>query len=61
MAVSTATDISHRHTGENVVLRIATSFLIGSSSHLQITRPVIKSLKSDFGLDRTIHFGVTRP
>ena len=43
--------------GENVVRSITTSFLIGASSNLQVTRTSIKSrINSISG-----HFGVTRP
>ena len=43
-----ATDSSHRviNNGENVVNTLAPSFLIGSSSFLQVTRTIIISLTS---------------
>ena len=42
--VSMATDSSHRVImGENLVTTLATSFLIGSSLFLQVTRTTIKS------------------
>ena len=45
--VSMATDNSHRVImGENVVNTLAPSFLIGSSSYLQVTRTTIISRKS---------------
>ena len=46
-----ATDISHRDImGENVVNTLAPSFLIGSSSYLQVTRTSITSrTSSKFG------------
>ena len=47
--VSMATDISHRVImGENVVTTLAPSFLIGSSSYLQVTRTSITS-RTKFG------------
>ena len=49
--VSMATDSSHRVImGENVVSTLAPSFLIGSSSYLQVTRTSITSrTSSKFG------------
>ena len=45
--VSMATNSSHRVImGENVVSTLAPSFLIGSSSYLQVTRTSIRSLTS---------------
>ena len=46
-----ATDSSHlSYNGENVVVTLATSFLIGSSSFLQVTRTTITSrTNSNFG------------
>ena len=44
--VSMATDSSLRYNGENVVATLATSFLIGSSSFLGITRITITSRMS---------------
>ena len=42
--MSMATDSSHN--GENVVTTLAPSFLIGSSSYLQVTRTSITSRRS---------------
>ena len=49
--MSMATDSSHRgYNGENVVSTLAPSFLIGSSSYLQVTRTLITSrTSSKFG------------
>ena len=49
--MSMATDTSHLgYNGENVVNTLAPSFLIGSSSFLQVTRTVITSrTSSKFG------------
>ena len=50
--VSMATDSSHRviYNGENVVSTLAPSFLMGSSSYLQVTRTSITSrTSSKFG------------
>ena len=48
--VSMATDNSHSYNGENVVNTLAPSFLIGSSSYLQVTRTSITSrTSSKFG------------
>ena len=45
--MSMATDSSHRVImGENVVTTLAPSFLIGSSSYLQVTRTLITSRTS---------------
>ena len=41
--VSMATDSSHIYNKENVVKTLAPSFLIGSSSYLQVTRTFITS------------------
>ena len=41
--VSMATDSSQRENGENLVSTLAPSFLIGSSSFLQVTRSTIKA------------------
>ena len=48
--VSTATDSSHRVISGNVVSTLAPSFLIGSSSYLQVMRTSITSrMSSKFG------------
>ena len=49
--MSMATDSSHRVImGENVVSTLAPSFLIGSSSYLQVTRTsIISRTSSKFG------------
>ena len=49
--MSMATDSSHRVIiGQNVVNTLAPSFLIGSSSYLQVTRTLITSrTRSKFG------------
>ena len=51
------------YNGENVVRRIATSFLIGSSSIKLAGNEDSHKISDefDFGTDWTIHFGVTHP
>ena len=52
--VSMATDSFHRVNVENLVNTLAPSFLIGSSSYLQVTRTAIISLTgSNFGQIRS--------
>ena len=52
--VSMATDSSHRVNVENLVSTLAPSFLIGSSSYLQVTRTtIISRTSSNFGQIRS--------
>ena len=58
--VSMATDSSHRvFNGENLVSTLAASFLIGSSSYLQVTRTII--ISAEFRQNFTTDCRVTCP
>ena len=54
-------NISHRLLMGKWCLQASSSFLIGSSSNLLVTRTAIKSDEFEFRLDRISHFGVTCP
>ena len=60
--VSMAMDSSHKgYKGENVVNTLSPSFLIGSSSYLQVARTTIILGQVQFGPDSTKDCGVSCP